>query len=116
MKINAKPYPYNDPFEPKWTRRSEFLQEYQTLNDIGSGTNMCGISPTAYANGHFFLVWNLCPDKLIGGAGEPIMAGVVDIEVRFGNSLADAIDLIMYGVFENTVEITHSNDVIRNWV
>ena len=56
LKINAKPYPYNDPFEPKWTRRSEFLQEYQTLNDIGSGTNMCGISPTAYANGHFFLV------------------------------------------------------------
>ena len=52
------------------------MREYHTLNSIGGQSNMCGITPYAYANGRFFLVWNLCPDKLLDGAAEIVRPGI----------------------------------------
>ena len=93
-----------------------FIREYHTLNTIGGQSNMCGITPFAYAHGRFFLVWNLCPDKLLDGAAEVVRPGLMSLELQFDKALTHAIHVIMYGVFDNTIEITHDKEVVRNWV
>ena len=113
--INSIPTPYPNAFEPSW-EDCGYMKEYYTLNSIGSESNLCGITPFAYANGRFFLVWNLCPDKNLDGAAEIIKSGTVTLELSFGKPLPYAIHVIFYGVFDNTIEITHDKEVVRNWV
>ena len=115
LNINSAAYPSSDAFEPVWTKNG-YMSEYHTLNSIGGQSNMCGITPYAYTNGRFFIVWNLCPDKLLDGAAEIVRPGVVTLEISFSQGLQQSVHVLMYGVYDNTIEITHDKDVIRNWV
>ena len=115
LSINSAAYPSSDAFEPVWTKNG-FMSEYHTLNSIGGQSNMCGITPYAYTNGRFFMVWNLCPDKLLDGAAEIVRPGVLSLEISFSQGLQQSVHVLMYGVYDNTIEITHDKDVIRNWV
>ena len=55
------------------------MHEYKTLQHVCIGEH--SISPIQYANGHFFMVWNLCPDLLINGPAEPNQGGTVSLEL-----------------------------------
>jgi hypothetical protein len=116
LSVNSSSYPNVNPYEPVWGANRGYMREYLTLNTIGAQSDMCGITPLAYTDCRFFLVWNLCPDKLLDGAAEIIRPGLLTLELAFDKSLKQAIHVIMYGVFDNTIEITNDKDVIRNWV
>ena len=114
LKVNSKPMPYTEAFRPsKWTN-NKYLREYKTLEYIGGIEH--GISPLNYVNGQFFMIWNLCPDLIIGGAAEANRAGPVSLELQFSKPLAQPINIIMYAQFDNCLEITRDKDIIRNWI
>ena len=102
-------------YEPAEWSKNGFLREYKTLSNLGAA-HMAGISPTAYASGHFFIVWNLCPDMLLGGAAEIIRPGNLSLDISFKTALAQPINIIVYAQFDNTIEITHDKEAIRNWI
>jgi hypothetical protein len=115
LSVNNDPSnPVAVPYKPEWTNNG-FLREYHTLNSIGGQTNMCGITRNAFTKGRFFLVWNLCPDKLTNGAAEIVKPGTVGCSLRFKNPLTHGVSILFYGIFDNTIEITHDKVVIRNW-
>ena len=115
--INSRAYPCSKEYEPVWDdNKNGFMREYLTLNTIGGQSNMCGITPYAYAHGRFFLVWNLCPDKNLDASAEIVRPGTMSLELTFAKNLTYSVHAIMYGVFDNTIEITHDKEVVRNWV
>ena len=114
LTVNAKPVPYVEPFQPTAWDKLQYLREYKTLDSIGEGRH--GISPLAYANGHFFLVFNLCPDLIIDGAAEAIQTGGVSLDIRFSAGLSQPINILLYAQFDNSVQITKDKDVIHDFI
>ena len=110
LRVNSKSIPSSEGYKPMGWTTNKFLHEYKTLESIGVGEH--GISPLQYANGQFFMVWNLCPDYIIDGAVEPHRAGVVSLEIVFGTALGQPINIIMYAQFDNTLQIMKDKDLI----
>jgi hypothetical protein len=90
------------------------MTEFASLQEI-QPVDGCGITPLAYRVGHFYLCWNLAPDLNVGGAVEVNQPGDISINIVFRRGLPEPINVIVFGMFNNTVEICDDQDVKVNW-
>ena len=74
------------------------------------------ISREEYKNGYSLVAFNLTPDlEEAGGQTNLIKNGVVSLEVHFKTATTQAINIVVYGEFDNLVEIDHFREVLCDY-
>ena len=74
------------------------------------------ISREEYKNGYSLVAFNLTPDlEEAGGQTNLIKNGVVSLEVHFKAATTQAINIVVYGEFDNLVEIDRFREVLCDY-
>ena len=71
----------------------------------------CGISLSDFKDKYPFFTFVLSPDFDVNQS-QPPQQGNLRLDVKFANALADSINVIIYGVFENEIQITNKRSIL----
>ena len=71
-----------------------------------------GITRDQYPNGYTMYVFYLTADLCTGDHMQPIRYGNVSIECQFGTALAEAINIVVLGEFQNLIDIDANRNVL----
>jgi hypothetical protein len=100
---NNVPFP---PFEPNFARGavlSEYLSLLQSNGVLGKNT-VLPISYEEFKNGYTNFQWNLSDDgKGSNATGDP--RANLEIKVKFAEPLTEAINVLLYGIFDSNVMV-----------
>ena len=103
------PFP---PFEPNFAK-GDVLQEYMSLfqsNRLLGKNTVLPISYEEFKNGYTNFQWNLTDDGQGSNAtGDP--RGNLEIKVKFAEALPEAVNLLLYGIFDSNVMV-YLDDVV----
>ena len=103
------PFP---PFEPNFAKGG-VLQEYMSLfqsNRLLGKNTVLPISYEEFKNGYTNFQWNLTDDGQGSNAtGDP--RGNLEINVKFAEALPEAVNLLLYGIFDSNVMV-YLDDVV----
>ncbi|XP_062975022.1 uncharacterized protein F54H12.2-like [Elgaria multicarinata webbii] len=69
-----------------------------------------------YARGYTLFAFDLMPDQEGRDHYSLIKTGNLRAEFRFGRALADTSNMIVYGVFDNVIEINHRRNVLFDYM
>lgn len=105
--------------QPDFTTNSLYGQCYQTLFS-GSGIHYSNggnaISRDMYPNGFCLFAFDLTPDLSANSYHwNLVRRGSLRIEVRFSTALTEAINCIVYGEFDNVIEVDKYRNVIVDY-
>ncbi|KAF4524514.1 hypothetical protein B566_EDAN011525 [Ephemera danica] len=108
------------PFQLSFSRTSpDFIQSYfSTFQGTGIGTKDDGydISRTEYPNGYFANVYDLTVDGSASSHQWSLRKnGTIGLEAHFTNALPEAINVIIYGEFQNLIEIDHERRITTDY-
>ena len=105
------------PLEPNWTT-NEYIQSYMTLF---SGTGQMfkddgnHISREEYKAGYTLWAYDLTPDLDESDHTQLIRQGIVSLKLKFAAALTNSINVIVYGEFENLIEVDKNRRVIADF-
>jgi hypothetical protein len=104
------------PIECDFKGAKHFMQAYQTLFS-GTGINFLnedvGLERSDYPGGNVILVFDLTPDLSASCMSHWQVRenGTLGIELRFAEELDSTVNLIVYGEFDNLIEISRERQV-----
>jgi hypothetical protein len=112
--INSKP------IQPSFAANSpDFIQSYfSTFQGTGIGTKDDGydVSREEYPKGYFANVYDLTVDGSASSHQWSLRkTGTIGLEARFSAALPEAINVIVYGEFQNLIEIDHERRVTTDY-
>lgn len=105
------------PIQPNFTASKLFVHAYHTLYS-GTGIHFLNegnaISRSTYGNGNCLMAFDLTPDLSSNTMSHwnLVRHGCLRIEVRFEKALPETINCIIYGEFDNIVEIDKDRKVV----
>lgn len=105
------------PIQPNFSTSKLFVHAYHTLYS-GTGIHFLNegnaISRNTYSNGNCLMAFDLTPDLSSNTMSHwnLVRHGCLRIEVRFEKALPETINCIIYGEFDNIVEIDKDRNVI----
>ena len=67
-----------------------------------------------FLNGYMFFAWNLTPDYQ-GQAQNPARRSNIWLDIKFDGATASGINILLYCVFDSTVMIDASGNVITDY-
>ena len=107
------------PFEPNFANNwyiREYMSLFEGVSKIGKDEGV-DITRDDYAHGYTLFCWDLSPDQCDGGGGHMNLArdGTVRLDVRFNTALAGTINAVVYGEFENLIEIDKHKQVLIDY-
>ncbi len=71
-----------------------------------------GITPKEFANGSTFFVYNVTPDLNYGGScGQKFEQTNLRLDLKFGKSLPESINVIILSIYDGQLEITQCGSV-----
>ena len=112
---DRKPVPY-PPFEPDFAN-NDYLQEYMSVfqsNGLLGKNCVLPISFDEYKTGYTHLQWNLS-DNGKDANSNPDPRGNLKIEVKFGAKTTEAINVVLYGIFDGSVMIFGDDTTVTNY-
>ena len=110
---NPAPFP---PFEPD-SANNDYLQEYMSVfqsNGLLGKNCILPITYEEYKSGYSNLQWNLC-DNRKGMNSNPDPRGNLKIEVKFATKTSEAINVVLYGIFDGSVMIFGDDTTVTNY-
>lgn len=110
---NPVPFPA---FEPDFAN-NEYLLEYMSLfqsNGLLGKNGILPISYDEYKSGYTHLQWNLS-DNRHGLNSSPDPRGNLKIEVKFTKKTTDAINVLLYGIFDGTVMVFGDSTAVASY-
>lgn len=108
------------PLQPDFKKNKLFVDAYHTLFS-GTGIHFLNegnsISREAYADGYCLFAFDLTPDLSANQDSHwnLIRHGSVRIEVRFDDTLSEAVNCIIYAEYDNMLEIDSARQVIIDY-
>ena len=76
----------------------------------------CGLRYDMFGNGYTVFAYDLTADNLLQEThGHEAKAGNVRLELTFSKALAAPINVLLYAIYESSIEITETRDVIANY-
>ena len=114
--VNGEQIPCK-PLQPKFEQQ-HYIRAY---NSLFTGSNQHfkdtgnAISRTDYPNGYTLFVFDLSPDLSDGGHFDLVKRGNLRMEMHFARPLPATINTIVYGEFDNILEIDRSRNVIFDY-
>ena len=109
----ATPFP---PFEPDFAK-NDYLREYMSVfqsNGLLGKNCVLPINFDEYKSGYSNLQWNLC-DNRNGVNSNPDPRGNLKIEVKFATKTTEAINVVLYGIFDGSVMIYGDDTTVTNY-
>ena len=110
---NPVPFPA---FEPDFAN-NEYLLEYMSLfqsNGLLGKNGILPISYDEYKSGYTHLQWNLS-DNRHGLNSSPDPRGNLKIEVKFTTKTTEAINVLLYGIFDGTVMVFGDSTAVASY-
>ncbi|XP_066480774.1 uncharacterized protein F54H12.2-like [Tiliqua scincoides] len=106
------------PFQPRFDE-GNCVREYMSLVHA-SGKHMKDkallINREDYARGYTLFAFDLSPDQECGSHYSLINTGNLRAEIRFARPLPQTVNMIVYGVFDNIIEINHRRSVLFDYM
>jgi len=88
----------------------EYIMLYHAFEQFRTNDTM-GLTMEEFANGHTLFAFNLCPDQSLSINAQPFKTGNLRLELKFAKQLAESINVIALGLFDNTLEVTKTRRV-----
>ncbi len=106
------------PFEPDFANK-QYMREYcatmMSLKMFNTDDDN-GLSYEDFGNGNFFLAYDLTPDGDIKAAHTSVTkSGNLRLELTFGSKLTDTINVLLYAIYDEKIEITELRDVLPSY-
>lgn len=112
---NGQPIPFCESYHPDFENglflRDYFISIIQNPEMLNSNKNN-GISAEAFKESRCFFTFNLTPDFDMA-ACQPPRDGNLRLDVSFKNELADAINVIVYGIFDSEVQVGKNKQIMK---
>ncbi|XP_053571774.1 uncharacterized protein F54H12.2-like [Bombina bombina] len=106
------------PFQPDF-ENGNAVREYISLVNI-AGKQNCGsailINRDEYINGYTLFPFDLTPDGESGSHYSLIRSGNLRAEIRFSRALERTVNMIVYSVFDNIIEINQRREVLYDYL
>jgi len=108
------------PLQPDYDGNKQFVHAYHTLFS-GTGIHFLnegnGLPRDEYANGNCLMAFDLTTDLSANTLSHwnLIRQGSLRIEVRFEKALTETINCVVYGEFDNVVEIDKDRNIIMDF-
>nr|XP_056700842.1 uncharacterized protein F54H12.2-like [Euleptes europaea] len=106
------------PFQPDFPN-GNCVREYMNLVQT-AGKHLQDrpllINRDGFAKGYTLFAFDLTPDQECSDHYSLIKTGNLRAEIRFADALAHTVNLIVYGVFDNVVEINHNRNVLFDYM
>lgn len=109
--------PYRQPFEIMSSDRfvRPYMSMIQALEQFNRNENN-GITLNDYMRGNTFFIFNLTPDLVCGsGCQQAYRNGNLRLDMKFASPLAASINVLVYGVFDASLEITKTRNIILDY-
>lgn len=109
--------PFRQPFQPRFSDKictREYMSFIQSL-DLFNKSEDNDITLHEYMNGYTLYAFNLTPNLNIAGSAQTERDGNLRLEIKFSSSLAQAVNVIVMGIFDGRIEITKHRNVITDW-
>ncbi|XP_036438335.1 uncharacterized protein F54H12.2-like [Colossoma macropomum] len=116
LSVDGVSYP-STPFRPLFPRQ-RCLREYFSLveaTDRGLRDQPLAISREDFSQGYCLFAFNLTPDESSGEHVSLIQSGHVRLDLRFRAPLPNTINIIVFAVFDNVLEIDHKREVLMDY-
>jgi hypothetical protein len=116
LKVNGEQVP-QDGYTPDFANRL-CMREYKCLHDAtGIGNLDFGtlIKYDSYLSGSSIFAFDLTSDECAGFHNHLPQSGLLDVEIKFKNHLAEAIQVIVYGVHDSLMSIDKDKNVTVTW-
>lgn len=92
-------------------------EEYMALMsalDLSTTDADIGLTKNEYMQGYTLFAFNLSPDKVIAGHGQPLQDGNLRVELKFNAALTKAINVVAMAIFDDQIEISRLRKVTLN--
>ncbi|XP_075707212.1 uncharacterized protein F54H12.2-like [Rhinoderma darwinii] len=106
------------PFQPDF-ENGNAVREYMSLVHIARKQNADSgllIDREEFLNGYTLLAFDLSPDQEGGSHFSLIRNGNLRVEIRFSRALGRTVNMIIYGIFDNIIEITQRREVVYDFL
>ena len=104
-------------FEPDFKTGNclrEFMSLYQS-NDLLGKNAILSISYDEFKSGYTHFQWNLTDNRRGVNAG-PNQRGNIKLDITFADQTPEALVVVLYGIFESTVQVFGNDQVIVDGV
>ena len=106
------------PFTPDFAKGKvlrSYLQTMRTFNYLNTDdTN--GLTPEEFASGYTIYAFDLTADKELNGTHrQAITSKNLRLELSFSAALKSTINVLLYAVYDSSIEITQLRDVITHY-
>ncbi|XP_060098678.1 uncharacterized protein F54H12.2-like [Heteronotia binoei] len=106
------------PFQPDFAAGNN-VREYMSLVQT-AGKHLQDrpllIDRDEYRNGYTLFAFDLSPDQECADHYSLIKTGNLRAEIRFADALPQTVNLIVYGVFDNVIEINQNRNVLFDYM
>lgn len=75
-----------------------------------------GLTRNDFANGYTLFAYNLSPDKVIAGHGQPLRDGNLRIEMKFSEALDKAINVMVMAIYDDEIQISRLRKVTVDYL
>ena len=106
------------PFTPQFATNHyarEYAMLYKSLGKMNRDLDIA-LSYSDFRAGYCLFAWNLMPDMELGGHSMPRERGNLTLQIKFSAALAAGINVIVFGWFDNTIQITRGRQAILDYV
>ncbi|XP_075439047.1 uncharacterized protein F54H12.2-like [Ascaphus truei] len=106
------------PFQPDFENANS-IREYMALVQIAGKQNADAgflINREEYVEGYTLFAFDLSPDQERGGHFSLIRNGNLRAEIRFSRALDRTVNIIVYCVFDNVIEINQRREVLYDFL
>ncbi|XP_078250549.1 uncharacterized protein F54H12.2-like [Pogona vitticeps] len=93
----------------------EYMQLVQTSGKAMKDQDIF-ITPNEFPHGYTLYAFDLTPDHGCSEHYSLIKTGNLRAEIRFAQPLTATINMLLYGVFDNVIEISHSRNVLFDYM
>lgn len=112
---NGQPIPFCEAYHPNFQDglflRDYFISIIQNPEMLNSNRNN-GISAEAFKENRCFFTFNLTPDFDMASC-QPPRDGNLRLDVSFQDELAEAVNVIVYGIFDSEVQVGKNKQILR---
>lgn len=106
------------PFQPNYANTHNSVREYYSLIQA-TGRHLKDkpliIDRSDYSRGYTLYAFDLTPDQEAGDHFSLVKTGNMRLEMRFSVPLPDTVNLIIYAVFENVIEVSQQRAVLFDY-
>lgn len=106
------------PFQPDF-KAGHYVCDYMNVMDVFKYSNTQddnGLTKFEFGNGYTIYAFDLTPDKSLGDAHRQVnFSKDFRLELKFTTVLPSTVNVLMYSVYDTSIEITQLRDVITHY-